>query len=109
MKIKWTVSPAPTGRYRSFFSRAWPSASFECGSYAAVLSCVDEYVPSRVRSGDHAEIKITVALHGVKPPEEGLKTVVLKRRAKTLDEAKSIVLEFYGENPKYTPKESDKK
>ena len=104
MKIKWEASPVPTGKYRGFSTRVWPSASFENGAYAATLSCADEYVPAKVKSGDHSEIIIRVALHGVNPPESGLKTATLKRRAATLKEAKQIVVDFYNAKPQYVPK-----
>jgi hypothetical protein len=37
LKIKWKVADAPTGRYRSFQSRSWPSASVNDKQVAYVV------------------------------------------------------------------------
>jgi len=66
-KIKWEVAPAPTGQYRSFQERSWPSAEFvmpDGTTYPAVrLDCEKEYNPTSVKNGDHPPIKIYVAVH----------------------------------------------
>lgn len=103
MKIKWKVQEAPTGRYRSFHHRGWPIAEFENGSYAATLYCVDDYIPRRVKQGDHAPLVITVALHGKTVEGHGLITASLKKRAETLIEAKALVAAFYKAHPEHVP------
>jgi len=64
MKLKWKVSEVPTGRYRSFHGRQWPSASYVGTDKPAVyLSCEDDYIPAQVRVGTHAPIWITMLHH----------------------------------------------
>jgi hypothetical protein len=103
MKIKWKVSEKPTGQYRSFFKRQWPTAEFENGKSAATLICEDKYEPRNVKSGDHSEISVRVFLHGNRSKKRGLPTGVMKVKAKTLDEAKELVEIFYKNNPKHVP------
>lgn len=116
LKLYWKVRPEPTGRYRSFGHRGWPIAYYIQGGVrtdtetlkpAAFLYCEDDYVPSRVRLGDHKEIRVHVCHH--QHPERGnsWKVFVLKRRAATLDEAKQMVQEFLEAHPDWHPKSVD--
>lgn len=41
-KLKWRVDPAPTGPYRSFSKRAWPSADYPNGATAGYIINVDK-------------------------------------------------------------------
>ena len=62
MKFKWIVAPDPTGLYRSFEKRGWPTAfSADGDSEMFAVSCSDDYVPSLVKSGNHAPLKLLVA------------------------------------------------
>lgn len=95
-KLVWRVQEAPTGRYRSFSERGWPKASYGTadGPAAAMIRCEDEYVPSRVRTGDHAPLDVYVA-HWSKTEEQrqrhgGFRWRKLKDRAATLQEAKDL-------------------
>ena len=106
MKIKWKVSEAPTGPYKSFQRRGWPIATFDDGSYAATLQCEDEYRPSSVKSGQHKPITVTICLHGRKEEGRGLITAKLKQHAATLDEVKSMVTAFYEKYPQHLPNKS---
>jgi len=56
-KIKWEVSPAPTGQFRTFHWRGWPTGRTDCGM-TLLIGCEDDYVPKRVRSGDHRPLKL---------------------------------------------------
>jgi hypothetical protein len=86
-KIKWKVAEVPTGTYRSFSGRSWPSAVYEDGSTAACLICNDEYVPAHVKTGSHSQIVIKIADHSITP----WCWRTLKQRAFTLAEAKEMV------------------
>jgi hypothetical protein len=66
-KLTWTVTPPSTGRYRSFFPRGWPTATYPDGQMAAAIYCQDEYVPAQVRAGSHGELEVRVADHSVSP------------------------------------------
>jgi len=104
MKLKWKVEEETTGPYRSFFKRGWPSAYLPDGRVAFSVSCEDSYVPSRVKSGHHKELKIQVADWSEKAGTFVWKT--LKKRAATLAEAKEIAKDFAERHPHvFEPKE----
>lgn len=100
-KIKWTAAYAPTGAYRSFVQRGWPHASYAnerrdpCGD----IRCADEYVPARVRSGQHAPLTLRVADHSVKP----WKWITLTGTHPTLPEAKAALDAYLASNPGVRP------
>lgn len=95
MKLNWKVQPAPTGRYRSFESRGWPTAEFANGDHAAHVYCEDEYVPRDVAVGSHRELRVVVADWSVTP----WKGRTLVARPKTLAEAKALVQKFFDTFP----------
>lgn len=102
IKLTWRVAEAPTGPYRSFVRRGWPSAYLVDGRPAFRITCEDDYTPARVREGQHAELTIGVAAwrsrEGDSPTFEWRR---LKRRAATLDEAKRTCAEFCEAHPGY--------
>lgn len=61
IKLKWKVAPVPTGKYASFEKRSWPDCWYENDQPAASLSCPDEYVPSKVKEGNHQAITVRIA------------------------------------------------
>ena len=99
MKLKWRVQPEPTGRYRSFKKRGWPTAEYIDGCIAASISCEDDYVPARVKSGDHKELVVRVADYSVKP----WKWRTVKARASTLEEAKALVVRVLEAHAHFQP------
>lgn len=101
-KIKWKVANKPDGRYASFSRRVWPTAHYVTpGEDAAVqILCEDDYHPRDVKTGNHGELTIWVADHSAKPV---WKWRAIKRRAKTLVEAKEIVAKFLTEFPYFAP------
>ncbi len=64
MKLVWRVAPKPTGRYRSFEKRGWPSADWvdsQGNTYPACqVRCEDGYYPAGVKTGNHAPLRIRV-------------------------------------------------
>ncbi len=61
VKIKWTVAPEETGRYRSFFKRGWPTATIG-GEHAFAIECDDAYTPARARGEQsHGPLKLLIA------------------------------------------------
>jgi hypothetical protein len=107
MKLKWKVAEAPTGRYRSFEKRGWPSAYYvDNGNNAAVaIYCEDEYRPENVKIGKHAVLEVRIADWSV---EHAFKWRTLKQRFATLQEAKETVTKFLEANPKYWPESNNK-
>jgi len=107
MKLKWRVSPKPSGRYRGFDVRGWPDADFTDGNTAASIECSEEYYPSIAKSGEHSELTIRVAAWGYdkKPGGSAFTWLTLKKRAKTLKEAKELAAAFFDKYPEFTHKE----
>ncbi len=60
LKIVWRVSDPPTGMYRSFHHRSWPTASIN-GAPAFSISCEDSYYPPYVKTGKHKPLFLLVA------------------------------------------------
>jgi len=107
MKLKWRVSPVPTGRYRSFEKRGWPSAEYHGTDCAAVLiRCEDEYQPRAVRDGNHGPLTLYVA-HWNDPAERGDGAAFNWRKVKvqiaTLGEAKALAFKVLTTHPELWP------
>lgn len=101
LKIKWIVSTAPTGKYRSFECREWPSAEYEDGSPMAFITCEDEYYYPNVKIGDHKEL----ILHVCDYSQEPWKRRTLTKRFKTLQDAKKGLIEFFTNHPEFIKNE----
>ena len=97
MKLKWKVDPEPTGRYRSFEGRAWPSAEYVDGRLAAFIVCSEDYRPRYVKTGNHPEL--AVKLYDYSGAERVTK--VLKARFATLAEAKAATAACLAANPQF--------
>lgn len=103
MKLVWRVAEQPTGQYRSFHVRGWPTADFKGTEQIAIqLSCKTEYIPSKVRTGDHDPITVMIADYSV--AGLGFKWRKLKRQLPTLAEAKDAGLAALCERPEFHPK-----
>lgn len=108
-RIYWRVGEAPTGRYRSFERRAWPTAYYRGPDMqpAAFISCDDSYRPHAARSGKHAALEIAVLHHN--HPTHG--SAPWKRLffapipGRTLAQAKTLVQKYLNAHPEYAPKE----
>lgn len=100
--IRWEVAPAPTGPYRSFDVRGWPSAFYvSTGDPAVNLTANEAYTPQIAKIGrDGLEITVHVAFwrSGGQPGSRTFDWRRLNRRCKTLGEAKTIAERFIGEN-----------
>ena len=101
-KLKWRVAPAPSGMYRSFFKREWPSAEYADGKAAVNLSCADDYRPADARSGSHAPLTIHVADYSVSP----WRWRTVQKRAATLAEAKLRALAVLEQHSNFVPTET---
>lgn len=101
-KIKWRVGAEPTGKYRGFEKRAWPSACYDNDqeTFCAGIRCDDEYIPARVKTGNHAPLKVEVRDYSRK----GEPTVVSSRTYATLKEAKAAVQSILKAYPHFMPK-----
>lgn len=108
LKIKWEVSPAPTGPYRSFHHRGWPLAHYkdEKESAAAQIQCEDAYNPSQVKTGAHAPLTLYVADYSQASPEKGAFVwMAAKTKCATLKEAKELLIRILEKYPQMMPKD----
>jgi hypothetical protein len=107
-KIKWTISPAPTGKFSSFHKRSWPYAEFVNGGNPAVMiRCEDSYRLSDAKSGDHAPLKVYIADHSIRETNKEAAAFEWKRvkgEFKTLVDAKKAAIEVYERYPAFWPK-----
>ena len=106
-KIRWKVSPEPTGRYRSFDRRGWPFAEYADGRSAARIQSEDDYVPSLVREGKHTPLEVYVADYSITPTEEKpapWKWRRMKSEFATLKEAQEAVVKLLAAHPEILPK-----
>lgn len=59
----WRVDPKPTGSYRSFIQRGWPSAAHAASDNPAVsIRSESRYVPQNVKSGRHEPLHVFIAV-----------------------------------------------
>jgi len=99
-KLVWRVQPAPTGPYRSFEARGWPMAHFDSkdGPPAAMLRAAYEYAGSFARQEDVGfDIKVEVA----NPNGNSFDWRPLKKRVRSIKEAKKLVNAFYKAHPEF--------
>jgi len=101
LKLVWRVDPKPTGPYKSFEKRQWPSASYSNGSPAFSIACEEVYTPSVAKEGKHGALTIRVADHS----EHNWRWKTIAQRAATLEEAKNIASRFLFRHPKVAPRE----
>lgn len=105
-KIKWKVSEPPSGKYRSFEPRGWPSAYFidKEQNPAGYILCEDEYIPKNVKTGNHRTLALYVADYSKSNAETGR---FVWRKAKkyftTLQEAKEALDRIYKKYPEILP------
>jgi len=98
IKYAWKVQSAPTGRYRSFERRGWPSAETPDGDTIAMLACKDEYTPYRVRTGDHAPIRLMIRV----PKGNGQwGWGTFQHDFASMDEAKEFLKNYLARHPDY--------
>ncbi|CAN7600875.1 hypothetical protein [Bosea sp. LjRoot237] len=104
-KIKWRVDEAPTGPYRSFFKRGWPSASYHSGDPAARIACDQGYRPADAKSSDHPPLLVHIAEWFDREGQcQSFKWRKLKGTFATLSDAKAAAERFIEAHPEYGPK-----
>jgi hypothetical protein len=100
-KIKWKVGEAPTGRYRSFHHRSWPSAEYPNDRIAARIECTESYTPYSAKNGGHPPLKLLIADYSVTP----WKWRKAKGEFNTLQEAKDAFTKIVEKFPSIVPKD----
>jgi len=103
MKIKWTVGAVPTGKYRSFQTRDWPSAEYpdgtHCASIVPTLPEDEDYDPKKVKTGNHGPLVLLIADHS-KPEWTKVRA---KARYASVNEAKAALVKLLEANPHLIP------
>ena len=74
------------------------------GKPAAFIRCEDAYCPADVKEGSHGALTIDIAHHQHPKAGNSWTLMRLARRAKTLDEARSMVAEFIARHPEVHPR-----
>lgn len=93
MKLTWRVAPKPTGRYRSFEQRGWPTGYYPNGRPAVMLGCEDAYRPRVAQEGNHQPITVYIADHSVRerdPTAAAFVWLRMQQRCHSLKEAKAL-------------------
>lgn len=108
MKLKWKVDPLPTGKFRSFQTRGWPSAVHAGTEHmAARIDCDDAYKPAKVKTGEHRPLRVRIT-EWFDPAERGTRAAfewrTLAGEFATLKEAKAAAQQALNERPEYWPK-----
>ena len=100
-KLKWRVDPAPTGPYRSFSKRAWPSADYPNGATAGYIINVYK-VPYEGFHRKETNLNLKVRIAKWVKKEDGSDTfvwVVSRRTFSTIAEAKEGLNKLLEANP----------
>ena len=106
MKRVWRVDPPPTGRYRSFARRDWPTCWWgKDGKPAAFIRCADEYVPALVALGDHEPLTVVLCHHRHPNAGNSWHLLRMKQKFETLAAAKQAVEDFLNLHPEFAPRE----
>lgn len=108
IKLKWKVVPVETGRMGWFQKRGWPTAHYHGTELiAAHIKCEDEYLPHNVKTGNHKELTVEIVEWHVPrdPKKAAWDWYRLKKKFKTLTEAKEGALLAIQSRPDFWPKE----
>jgi hypothetical protein len=102
MKLIWKVDPEPTGPYKSFLSRGWPSAELG-GELVLQIFCPekDDYTPAKAR-GDRTHKPLRVRVTDRRQPVGApilWQWRTIKGEFATLAEAKEAGKKFLCEHP----------
>jgi transcription elongation factor Elf1 len=111
LKLKWKIDPPPTGRFRSFQTRGWPSAHYLDGNPAIHLFCDEEY-SGRTAKANGLEIRIQVADWSAPSNKEtgsGFTWRQMKQRGTSLTDARAKAEAILAAHPEIWPKEEEPK
>lgn len=101
-RIIWRLGEKPTGRYRSFSQRSWPTGTWKSpeGPMAAKMADVENvgYHPS---VAENSHLKVWIAKHH--EVGAGFDWLLLKTRPYGVVEAKRLVEKFYADHPEMIP------
>lgn len=105
-KLKWRVSPKPTGRYKSFVNRAWPSATVGDDHMAVQLDGKKDglHVSYRSAIAETTEITIRVACYqkpANRPMHGKFRWFTMRQTATGLKAAKRLAQEIVDKHPEW--------
>ncbi|WP_414611798.1 hypothetical protein [Stenotrophomonas muris] len=104
--LKWRVQPAPTGRWKSFEKRGWPTADFAGTDIcAARIDCDDSYNPRNAKEFLHSPLSVYVAKynHDRSNGQGAFNWVRIKRTFSSVTEAKDAAAEAIRQHPEFMP------
>lgn len=105
MKLKWYVDPEPTGRYRSFQRRGWPTCysgnpdKEDCELLAAIVSLDHHGYEGHYARATNLRLKVRIHFKVAGEDRTGLS----KEEFSSIAEAKAWLKAFYKNNPKFYP------
>lgn len=105
IKIKWKVQEKPTGRYRSFANRSWPTASYidNDGAHAGHLASVSGIGYTRSMA-ETTELEVWVATRSHRS-DQGFNNRRMTKRAIGLTAAKEQLEQYLNAHPEDWPVE----
>jgi hypothetical protein len=107
-KLKWKMAEPPSGRFKSFHKRGWPSATMVGSDHPMVsIDCEDSYTPAIAKDGSHRELTVRIA-DWTKPTDSTQarwKWRTLKARFTSLEDAKAAAKKFLDTTPEFWPTE----
>lgn len=105
MKLKWYVDPEPTGQYRSFQRRGWPTCysgnpdKEDCELLAAIVSLDHHSYEGHYARATNLRLKVRIHFKVAGEDRTGLS----KEEFSSIAEAKAWLKAFYKKNPKFYP------
>ncbi len=106
LKLKWKMAEPPSGRFKSFHKRGWPTATKHGTDIPMVsIECEDSYTPDRAKTGEHAELIVRIAdwTKPTDPTQARWRWRTLKARFTSLEDAKAAAKKFLDITPEFWP------
>lgn len=106
LKAKWKIHEKPTGKFKSFESRAFPYLMYvSTGKIAASILCKTDYSLYTAKLGLHEPLR--VCIYDYSSGAAARKTRYLKETFTKLEAAKEATIRFLKTHPEYWSKGED--
>lgn len=101
MKIRWKVAEKPTGRYKSFQDRGWPTCEDDKGNPIAMIRHINKasYTPHLAEHNDKPDLQLMIAYRA--DQETSFTWKGLTGRFRTVKQCKQALTEFIKKYPHY--------
>lgn len=110
MKLKWKVDPPPTGQYKSFQKRGWPTGHDENDEAAAIMYHAESYTAQLAKDAGENAITVQVAdwtnENNGRPDKNKASFTwrTLKQRFSNVKDAKAATEWFFQAHPEFLKK-----